>query len=176
MYKSKLKYIVIIIVLIALSTLSICIYNVLSTNRDSSITNSKSKFLTIDDAVNIYLENNPLNKIKNGKVFESHLVFGKEKSDNYINVYLWIYYTEYIFNKNLEEGSAGSLPIILVLEKGKNGYITTRCIRMEEGENYNLSIRKQFPTKLQDIFLSGPDISVLASEVLEKAKAYYNIK
>lgn len=86
-------------------------------------------------------------RYKTEKQFEIHNVYGTNESDGIITVYMRSYYGG--FNKStgtvFQEGH--SIPAVIQLSKNGEKYSVIEYIQPQDGDMYELSLKKMFPKK-----------------------------
>lgn len=148
-----------------------------SSNSDSITDVSEIDKENLDEVISEYIENNVAHRTRGGKSFEAHELYGTEEKDGEIYVYLWTYFMEYYLKGNkLVEGGGGSLPIVIIITKDKDGNYSVKGHKIPgDGAYYTPSIRKLFPQEYHDKIFSRNNVYDLEPIVEKKAKAYFKM-
>lgn len=142
--------------------------------QDTGQTDAKG---SLDDAISEYLENKAPYRIVDGKVFETHELYGTEGKNNKIYAYIWSDMQEYALKSGkLVSGFNMSGPMVIIIERGVGGKYTVLDYKTPlDGERYFSSVKALFPAKYQDKILSRLNSNELDAIVYQKAQNYFNL-
>lgn len=175
--KTKLFLAAISIILVNID-IAVLLYSCQSSNRigpvaEKEIKPSIDKYLQTQKFIADVLGSGSL---KNSKSFCSYQLLGADKlvGANNLNAYLWVLCEEY--SKEIQEGSAVSLPVVTTINNQHNKYQVIRHQYPGEGSRYTEDNKRLFPRDiLKKIYASERNqiVENLSKQNLAKAKAYF---
>jgi len=130
----------------------------------------------LKNIINSYIAENEAHLVRGGKAFAEHELYGTEKKDEEVYVYLWAYFKEYYLESDkLKTGGGGSYPLVIVLLKDNSeSYKCVRHYSPGDGSYYVPSIEDLFPEEYHEAIFNRPDVDKLSSLVEQKARDHYN--
>lgn len=147
--------------------------------KKENVKKNSFKTITLEDAVQNYLENNFRNPQRGGKVFCAFDVFGTEKINGKTSVFLWTLCQEfYLEDDKLKFGASVSLPLVLLSKMSKQGYKIVGHREPTDGAGHSQSIKRIFPKKyLKNIHPEGNGYNErthrLSAEAKTRAMLFY---
>ncbi|MHA6483602.1 hypothetical protein ACX1C1_17075 [Paenibacillus sp. strain BS8-2] len=107
------------------------------------------------------------------KQFEVHGVYGTNESDGVITVYMWSYFGGFNQSTGLDTQVGHSLPAVIQLSEKEGTYSVLAYTEAEDGNSYQPSIEKMFPSKyLRLVRHSRGIMKDLKKEMDEKVNAW----
>ena len=161
-----------------LSLLVIMILSCFGCSNSKATQGNKATFSEEDEmnkTISDYIVNNNADKfLKTDKQFEAHKIYGIEKKDEVINVYMYSLFEGFsIIDESLKSMSGSSCPVLIKLEKKNNKYTVVEYKLPTDGEYYAKSIRKMFPSEYAEQALRDTSHSLkLDEQINTKAKEW----
>ena len=106
---------------------------------------------------------------------EGHIVLGESDMGDTVEVYAYIFISNYGFMDGVftDVGGGAIMPVTLVFDKTEAGYVLQQIIEPEDGEEYDASIRAMFPEECVRMMRNGAvDRDELERQMHEQAQAY----